>query len=286
MSKKDAHLPAELLSLILSAPTLDSLADVSFERSMPLPLRGYLLSWLLVFSHFTISSFKVKTDYIANLKEGGYLTGLLDFMFDFLGHANRKPVDASKFENTAYNPNNDEMPEKDTQWLLIHIYYLSLRHIPSLAKNWWLDCKSRQVKLAVETWTEKHISPLIVAAELANVSDWAPTQDDEDKLQVKISNKAKEVNVTYEVDEQAMQILIRLPGAYPLHLAIVEGVRRVGVPGKQWRSWLIITQGVIAFSVSLPQQPSPYSLHILSFHHRTTVPNLATNHPSTRRTAL
>ncbi|KAI9706137.1 MAG: hypothetical protein M1836_005543 [Candelina mexicana] len=248
LTKKDTYLPAELLSLILSAPTLDSLADVSFERTMPLPLRGYLLSWLLVFSHFTNSSLKVKTDYVANLKEGGYITGLLDLMFDFLGLSNRRPVDASKFEITTYDPNNDEVPEKDTQWVLIHLYYLSLRHIPSLAKNWWLDCKSRQVKLAVETWTERHISPLIVTAELANVSEWAPTQEDEDKILVKISNKAKEVSVAYEVDEQAMQILIRLPGAYPLHLATVEGVHRVGVTERQWRSWLIITQGVIAFS--------------------------------------
>ncbi|KAI9775587.1 MAG: hypothetical protein M1835_005753 [Candelina submexicana] len=248
LTKKDAYLPAELLSLILSAPTLDSLADVSFERTMPLPLRGYLLSWLLVFSHFTNSSLKVKSDYVANLKEGGYITGLLDLMFDFLGLSNRRPVDASKFKITTYDPNNDEVPEKDTQWVLIHLYYLSLRHTPSLAKNWWLDCKSRQVKLAVETWTEKHISPLIVTAELANVSEWAPTQEDEDKMLVKISNKAKEVSVAYEVDEQAMQILIRLPGAYPLHLATVEGVHRVGVTERQWRSWLIITQGVIAFS--------------------------------------
>ncbi|KAI9719726.1 MAG: hypothetical protein M1812_003214 [Candelaria pacifica] len=251
LSKKDAQLPAELLSLILSAPTLDSLVDASFERTMPLPLRGYLLSWLLVFSHFINSSFKVKSDYVANIKEGGYITGLLDFMFDLLGHSSRKPVDASKFDISTYDFHNDEMPEKDMQWLLIHLYYLSLIHIPSLTKNWWLDCKSRQTKLAVETWTEKYISPLIVIFELANVSEWAPTQEDEDKLLVKVSNKAKEVNVAYEVDEQAMQIAIRLPGAYPLHLATVEGVHRVGVTERQWRSWLIITQGVIAFSVSL-----------------------------------
>jgi hypothetical protein len=46
-----ARLPEELLSLILEAPTVAGLADANFERSIPLPLRGYLLSWLLIFDH-------------------------------------------------------------------------------------------------------------------------------------------------------------------------------------------------------------------------------------------
>lgn len=52
LSKKDAHLPEELLSLILEAPTMAGLEGAIFERNMPLPLRGYLLSWVLVFDHF------------------------------------------------------------------------------------------------------------------------------------------------------------------------------------------------------------------------------------------
>jgi hypothetical protein len=51
LSKATARLPEELLSLIIEAPTVAALADVNFERSVPLSLRGYLLSWLLVFDH-------------------------------------------------------------------------------------------------------------------------------------------------------------------------------------------------------------------------------------------
>ena len=51
LDKSTARLPEELLSLILDAPTMAALVDASFERTMPLPLRGYLLSWLLVFDH-------------------------------------------------------------------------------------------------------------------------------------------------------------------------------------------------------------------------------------------
>ena len=51
LDKSTAQLPEELLSLILDAPTMAALVDASFVRTMPLPLRGYLLSWLLVFDH-------------------------------------------------------------------------------------------------------------------------------------------------------------------------------------------------------------------------------------------
>lgn len=51
LEKTTARLPEELLSLIIDAPTVAALAEANFDRSIPLPLRGYLLSWLLVFDH-------------------------------------------------------------------------------------------------------------------------------------------------------------------------------------------------------------------------------------------
>jgi hypothetical protein len=47
-----ARLPDELLSLILEAPSMSNLSDESFERGIPLQLRGYLFSWMLVFNYF------------------------------------------------------------------------------------------------------------------------------------------------------------------------------------------------------------------------------------------
>lgn len=158
LENKTAQLPMELLSLILEAPTVADLADADFTRSMPLPLRGYLFSWLLVFDHFENASYKVKTDYIEHLKEGNYLPGFLDFLTDFLGHGRGKPVDATKFDVTSYEADVEESPERDAQWLLTYLYFLCLNYTPSLAKSWWIDCKSRQKVLAVEEWTAKFVS--------------------------------------------------------------------------------------------------------------------------------
>ena len=158
LSKENATLPDELLSLILESPTSQSLAEASFSRTMPLHIRGYLLSWKLVFDHFTNASYKVKADYVENIKQGTYLVGLLDLMSDLLGHSKNKPVDASKFDITSYTTDREPEPEKDAQWLLIHLYYLALKHLPTLSKNWWIACPNRQTVLAVEAWTEKYVS--------------------------------------------------------------------------------------------------------------------------------
>ena len=158
LEKTTARLPEELLSLIIEAPTVAALAEANFERSVPLQLRGYLLSWLLVFDHLEHSSFKVKNDYVEHVKEGDYLPGLLNFTFDFLGHAHNKPVDVSKLDITTYTP-DVEAPKKDLQWLLTHLYFLCLRHVPSLTKSWFISCKSRATVVTLEPWTEKHVSP-------------------------------------------------------------------------------------------------------------------------------
>lgn len=210
------------------------------------------------------------------------MDGLLDFMFDFLGHGKGRPVDVSRFDVSSYQPDSEESPLKDTQWLLTHIYYLCLKHIPSLTKTWWIECRSRQKVLAVETWTEKfvsiasqissltfrslailcyfrhrltlamQISPLIISEALNSVSEWASTQDtsSDEALTVKVNQRTREITASYEVDEQTMVIAIRLPGTYPLGPAVVEGVNRVAVDDKRWQSWLMHTQGVITFSVS------------------------------------
>lgn len=46
------QLPAELLSLVLEPPIMGEVEGLSFARSMPLALRGYLLTWILIFDHF------------------------------------------------------------------------------------------------------------------------------------------------------------------------------------------------------------------------------------------
>ena len=244
----EAKLPEELLSLIIAPPTLTELSEASFEHTMPLSLRSYLLSWILVFDHWKNASNVLQADYVKSLTEGAYLKDLLDLAVKILIIARGKPVDASKFDIETYTV-DIETPEKDTYWLLIHLYFLCLKYLPIQSKTWWRDTTSRQINTAVEAWTQKYISKLITASELDSIREWAPTQTTGDQpLTIKVSSSAREVTASIPVDEQTMVLVIRLPPAYPLARAEVEGVHRVGVPEKKWTSWIRSAQGQLTIA--------------------------------------
>ena len=249
LDKSTAHLPEELLSLVTNHPSADAWDDIEADdRLMPSPLFAYLGSWLLVFDHFNKASEKVRSDYVLQIKETNINTALLHIIFTQLGHAAGKPLDASKFDVTLYSFDIEKNPKRDVQWLLAHLYYLCLSRLPSLTKSWWLDCKSRAIRAQVEPWTEKYFSQLVINDVLKVANEWVKTQDSsaDDALSIKVG--AKDVIVAKEIDTELLSMAVRLPTNFPLGQVAVESINRVGVDEKKWRSWLLNTQGVIAFS--------------------------------------
>lgn len=93
---------------------------------------------------------------MSNIKEHGSLNPLLDFAFDFLQKSHGKLLDASKFNISSFEPDESKSAEKETQWLLVHLYFLSLKYLANLTKTWWIDSKKR-IKGPVESWTEKYV---------------------------------------------------------------------------------------------------------------------------------
>lgn len=256
----DARLPEELLSLLLDAPSMQRLSNEELLE-FPTSVRGYLLSWHLVFDSYPNASYKVRNDYTEILKSENYITPLLDFLFDALGHSAAKPlsIDKGRFDEemiknfNIWDETDSESNERSMQWLLINLYYLTLKFTPNLVKSWWLDCKSKQTRNAVESWTQKYFAPLVIQDTLEEVNKWAEEQeaptDDEKELIIKVVKRAREIYAGYEVDDMTVQIVIRLPPNYPLEGVKVEGINRVAASEKKWASWLMITQGAITFSV-------------------------------------
>lgn len=247
---------------MLDAPSYENFTDEELAI-FPSQIRGFFYSWELVFASYPKTSYKVRNDYNEVLKSENYISPLLDFMFDVLGHsAGQAPnLDKANFTSGQIRFYDDlsaqgDGGERNIQWLLINLYYLCLKFAPGLAKNWWMNCKSKQTRIAVESWTEKYFSPLVIADAMDEVATWAsqqePESEDEKELIIKVSKNSREVYAGYEIDEMQMQIAIRLPAAYPLEGVKVDGINRVAVSETKWRSWLMITQGVIKFSVRPP----------------------------------
>ncbi|KAJ9150916.1 E3 ubiquitin-protein ligase listerin [Pleurostoma richardsiae] len=258
LEKKDARLPDELLSLLLDAPTLEAYPD-DILANFPTAIRSYLLSWRLIFDAFSKASYKVRSDYSDSLKAANCVSPLMEFTFDVLGHSAAHPLNLDKEGFTIdYIRSYDvklgdaEPQERNMHWLLVHLYYLSLKYVPGLFKGWYIECRSKQTKVAVEAWTTRYFSPIIISEALDEVAAWAESQEppgeDEKELIVKISRAGKEVTAGYEVDELQASIAIRIPPNYPLEGVSVVGINRVAVNERKWQSWLMTTQGVITFS--------------------------------------
>ncbi|OOG00697.1 hypothetical protein ASPCADRAFT_37833 [Aspergillus carbonarius ITEM 5010] len=251
LSKTTVGLPDELMSLLLEAPTMEAVNAAYGDDRTWAELRSYLLSWKVVFDHFVNASLTVQENYVISVKDNESLSPLLEFMFDFLQRSHGKMVDASKFDVRSFEPDQSESPENEIQWLLVHLYFLCLRHLANMTKSWWLDAKKR-IKGPVESWTEKFISPLVIEDSLRGVTEWISTQDpnEERALNVKIASKTAEIIASIPVDEDSppVALSLSLPPAYPLQPALVVGRNRVLVDEKKWRSWLLTIQGVIMFA--------------------------------------
>ncbi|KAI5464974.1 hypothetical protein BGZ63DRAFT_350234 [Mariannaea sp. PMI_226] len=258
LDKTDARLPDELFSLLLDAPTLAKYSDEMLAE-FPSPIRSYLLSWKLVFDAYSTSSFKIRNDFTENLKTDNTLTPLMEFMFDVLGHSAAHPLklervnlEAQHIQDYDVKLAESEAEEKNMQWLLVHLFYLTLKFTPGLFRTWYINCRSKQTRIAVESWTAKYFSPLTISDTLDEVQQWADTQEppamDEQELTVKIARAAREVTAGYEVDEEQALIAIRIPPSYPIEGVSVIGLHRVAVSERKWQSWIMTTQGVITFS--------------------------------------
>lgn len=280
LENTNAQLPEELLSLLLDAPSTGKFSPEELEE-FPATVRSYLLSWHLVYTSYSNSSYKVQTDYTETLKSENIMAPLLDFLFDALGHSTAQPLslDRHRFDEDTIKSFNiwkateSESKERSMQWLLVNLYYSALRYTPSLVKSWYFDCKSKQTRIAVESWTEKYFAPIVSQEVLAEVSKWAEEQelesDDEKLLKVKIHKSTREIFASYEVDDTAAEIVIKLPSNFPLENIKVEGVCRAAANDRKWQGWLMNIQGAISFSVSFfhPHQFSSLANNITELIH-------------------
>lgn len=92
----------------------------------------------------------------------------------------------------------------------------------------------------------KHFSPILVSKEFAVLRQpGAISELEDDNLTIKVVSGAPEVNARYLIDEQPMEILIRLPAEFPLKSVEVKDLGRVGVTENKWRGWIFNLQQMI-----------------------------------------
>jgi len=133
------------------------------------------------------------------------------------------------------------------QLLAAHLYHRALLTVPALIRSWISDCTDKQLLTRVVEYTSSYFSPGIIKAELAQVRqpDVASELSTTENLSVKVSPASGEVTASYTVDEQALELSIRMPSDWPLHRLEVRDTKMVGVSEDRWRAWVLGVQQVV-----------------------------------------
>jgi hypothetical protein len=118
--------------------------------------------------------------------------------------------------------------------------------------------------LRLYSYTSKYFSALIINREIESViqADAKSVLAEDENFTVKAMKAANEISAIYRVDDQNMEMAIRLPHMFPLRKVEVNGIQKVGVKEDRWRAWLLAVSAIIASQVSRTHEQSSlrYSL--------------------------
>jgi len=162
----------------------------------------------------------------------------------------------AKFDVTTYAPDSAESPRQDFQWMICHIYYLSLVYASSLPIAWRNNHNSRLLKQNLPIWTSKYISPHLIAANFSEVIAWAADQgnnsmeENSQKIGIRVNKSIGEVLASVDVgsedDEQTVAICIRLAPSFPFtKVEVTSRNDREIIESKRWEGWLQTTTKMI-----------------------------------------
>ncbi|KAJ3077313.1 hypothetical protein HDU98_004275 [Podochytrium sp. JEL0797] len=123
--------------------------------------------------------------------------------------------------------------------------------MPSLARTWWSSCKDRQLTLAVESYTDKFFTPLLLQSEMDLVLTTGKSSFED--VEIKASKQSREITAIYTMEEASTDMVVKFPNAFPLkpvEFSSVAGGRAIGVPEPHWRGWML-SANIMAQSTSI-----------------------------------
>lgn len=270
--QREIKIPQQLISIVEAGRAVDW-----FEMSDVEIVLGQLLAWMAVLDHFDDASRTVRWAYLDQINSSRLLEeSLLPLLFAMLGVSELGAWNfpASQYAVDEFYPDCGFLvfekclthavlePEElaDLTPLASHVFYRTLVTIPSAMRAYYESLKDRQLSLSLLAFTAKNYSPVIIQNEFAALREpRALAALTEEGLNVRIAqgggasvagSGAAEAIASYVVDEQPMEIGIRLPAEFPLKAVDVRDLRRVGVPENKWRGWLMSVQQTITSRVS------------------------------------
>ncbi|SCU87300.1 LAME_0D09538g1_1 [Lachancea meyersii CBS 8951] len=246
-SVKKFQLPTELLDKVEHDAPHEYL-----ENENEYLFLKYLWGCYLTLTYFKNISYNLRQLYVGQLKERGLIFKLFDFISDQLDLDDKSWVPLEESFILAYDieglglSSSQETILQECKNLLLHLLYVLFKDMGAITSSWWLNLKDRALQAKIEKFSAAYISPILVKQELEDVGKKAKKLTDQDEtLTVKVNNVTNEIKAGYLVDEQKLEIALRLPSNYPLNNIEVHGVSRVGISEQKWKSWILSAQRVM-----------------------------------------
>ncbi|CAK9436480.1 uncharacterized protein LODBEIA_P10380 [Lodderomyces beijingensis] len=231
-------------------PLLTDIAS-EFKVDDDIDILRYLLTWFLIAIFFKDVTVTIRNDYLNELVSTKNLQTFLYYVFDHV-EMNQQFLSTLSVDSIADNVSSAQEFEQlatDFKLLALFIYFRCLQYCGFQVQMWYREIRDKQLQMKVERITTKYLSPTLIKAILEEVeNDKGKIQGKEDNLSIKVNRVSNEIKTTYIVDEQKLEMVIKVPRLYPLENVVIEGPARVGVKENKWKAWLLASQKIISLS--------------------------------------
>jgi hypothetical protein len=130
----------------------------------------------------------------------------------------------------------DEQKKSRFHFLAGHVMFRTICALPAMVRQWWSSSCPRPLSTVVQRFVEMEVSESLARREVSYVQS---TGSLDASFTINGSSVSREITAIYIKDECSLEVVIRLPPAYPLRNVEVECRRRLGISEACWRRWVL-----------------------------------------------
>lgn len=210
------------------------------ETVMSTESLGVMLAWKLLLDFRLRCPTRLQGNISTFLRQRSLLPPLLTITF---AHISMSPddVDSLGAETPLHvlpdltKLNDEDHSSAAMMHLSGHLFYSCVQAFPTIVRLWYNDL-DRGTAIKVERFATDVMSPLLLAKEISVIQE---SSLDEEELSIRGSTKTREITAAYTKDDAVLEIVLKVPAAYPLRAVEVDGTRRVGVSEGKWKKWAL-----------------------------------------------
>lgn len=223
---------------------------------------------VLILVHFKDTTMKFKSELVSQLSEE-FIRRLLELNSVFIEDCMSDKQFVKRLDEHSAVELDVQAGAEDTEHEIklvsVHVYYLLLNLVTGVSVGWFNELKDVNFKRAVDGFTSEVISPSLIKSKMGRFSSkMGSLLAQYENLSLKTFGN--EIKATYQIDDQSMEIVYRVPKNYPLSNIEIIGNQRVGVKEREWKAWILSAQRIISLQNGEIYESLEYFLKNVSLH--------------------